>query len=161
MRKLIKYINKNERGIGLVEMILALGVAIIVITAMVSLSVYTLRSSTQGEILFEASKYANEYLERVRLRRDQSASWAAFRTAVSSCGTSCTIQDTGAITPGTDPITGTTPPVTRYFRATKVDGTAIDATTTVVRISVDVSWSLGGVAKHTYVYTDLSNWRKK
>jgi len=152
----------NEKGIGLVEMVIALGVAIIVITAMVSLSVYTLRSSTQGEIMFEASKYANEYLERVRLTRDSSTSWSSFITTIQNCDTSnCYYNSSGNVTTGQEAISGTSPQVTRYFRVTNVSGGTVALTDTVVRVSVTVTWSIGGNQRSTYVYTDLSNWRRK
>lgn len=161
-----KLVN-NEKGIGLVEMIMALGVAVIVITAMVSLSVYTLRSSTQSELLFEGSKYANEYLERVRLKRD-SETWATFINNIRACtgtgvrpSTFCRIQADGSVTTNATETFGANPAVTRTFTAVNTAGNQLATTDTVARIRVEVSWSLGGNTRSTYVYTDLSNWRNR
>lgn len=65
-----KKYKPNQEGIGLVETIVALGLGVVVLTALVSLSVFTLRTSTRGKLMLEGSKRANEQLELVRAYRD-------------------------------------------------------------------------------------------
>ncbi|HLB51965.1 hypothetical protein A3F07_03275 [candidate division WWE3 bacterium RIFCSPHIGHO2_12_FULL_38_15] len=164
--KILKNIN-YEKGIGLVEVILALGISIVVITSLVSLSVFTLRNSLQSKLLLRGSKLANEELERVRAYRDNSPTWAQFVGGLltANCTTSCYL--TSALTPAsgeeqTNPNFATRPAENLYRSITISDPVNLDVVTTtdnVIRISVTARWEIGGVIKRTNVYTDLSNWR--
>ena len=68
----------HEKGIGLIETIAAMGVAMIIVTSIVSLSVYTLRASTTSKLMIMGSKYATEELERLRAKRDNTNTWLSF-----------------------------------------------------------------------------------
>lgn len=64
--------RKNlESGQSLVEAMIALGVAVIVIVALVNLSLVSLRSSTIAQSQLTAKNLANQGLEIVRSLRDQ------------------------------------------------------------------------------------------
>lgn len=63
-----------ESGQSLVEAMIALGVAVIVIVALVNLSLVSLRSSTVAQNQLTAKNLANQGLETVRSLRDQD--WA-------------------------------------------------------------------------------------
>lgn len=175
-KKTLKNKRKNKSlspGIALVEVIAALGISVVVITSLVSMTLFTLRASLQSKLLLEGTKVANRELELIRSRRDNSDSWEAFVTEVMGCtgeGSEgnravCSINlATGEVS--TEPSVdneGTTEAVTRYFVATNPDGSSIEDvySTTIVRISVTASWKVGTETKSTSLYTDLSNWRGK
>lgn len=153
----IKFFKNIEKGIGLVETIVALGISIVVLTSLVSLALYTLRSSQQSKYMLEASKLATEELERVRAARD-SMSWSTlvtgFKAKVLPCdGTpKCYVTTALAISsvPATGEVVGTY--YTRYFTVTQ-------PATDVLRIAVTVSYAIGGQTKYVRNYTDLTNWR--
>jgi Tfp pilus assembly protein PilV len=160
-------VKMNEKGIGLVETVLALGVAVAVITSLVSLTLYTLRSSQQSKYMLQATKLANEELERVRAKRD-SGSWTVFMSSLKSSETNincelnpCSISPTYVVTQAVEqiPIPGLTQTISRSFTIDDpIDG-SIAGTETMIRVTVTVGWPLGGTTKYVYTSTDLSNWR--
>lgn len=163
-RKNLRIVS-SQSGVGLVEVIAALGISIIVITSMVSLAVFTLRSSLQSKLLLQGTKLANEELERVRAYRDTRA-WTDFVTDLSSCtgNAKCSINNSLVLATSDDVINlGTLEELHRYFRVSdQIDGDGtIEATDTVLRISVVTTWTIAGQTKSTYVYTDLSSWRNQ
>jgi hypothetical protein len=147
----------NDKGIGLVETIVALGISIVVLTSLVSLSLYTLRSSQQSKYMLEASKLATEELERVRAVRDSNTVWSTFKAAVLACTTGSPCRVSNALVIG-----NVSPPYTdpensqyaRYFTATETP-----AGSNIIRVSVTVSYAIGGQTKAVHNYTDLTNWR--
>lgn len=157
-----RVIHKNQKGIGLVEVIAALGVTVVVITALVSLSVFTLRASLQSKLLLEGTKLASRETELVRAYRDKSISWQAFVDDMAGCFTACSVDLTADSFLASPRVEGAgLEAVTRQFKATTINGAAISvgSTTQVVRISVTASWNVGDDLKQTHVYTDLTNWR--
>lgn len=162
----------NEEGIGLVEVIFALGISIVIITSLVSLALFTLRSSLNSKLLLQGSKLANQELEYVRVLRDisvesSSVGWAGFIDYIRDCSPPngyCYVANLGGLNPisssvRTVSIGSTT--VTIYFLASETDGDVIGGSDypDVVRISVSASWNIGGQTKSVHNYTDLSNWR--
>ena len=71
----------NELGIGLVETLIAIGITTIIVTSMVSLSIFTVRSSLQNKLTLEGTQLANQQIEQVRAFRD-ARTWAEFLAAV-------------------------------------------------------------------------------
>ena len=158
----MNHVYKNQKGIGLVEVIAALGVAIVVITALVSLAIFTLRSSLQSKLLLEATKQANRELELVRAYRDISGNWATFRSAIDDCYalSHCSMTLDGATVQLQENVSGSgLETITRYFVASNIDGSQLSGTEEEVRIAVTVYWNVGGEIQETHVYTDLTNWR--
>ncbi len=161
-KKFKKILSTNHKGIGLVETVLALGISVVIITSLVSLTVYTIRSSLQSKLMLQSTKKANEQLERLRAKRD-STPWSTpttgFRALVTNCnpssGAVCIINQDLSITGGLTP--AVTTPV--YFYATDVTGGYLDGTDTMIRFHVVVNWTVGNQNKSTYNYTDLTNWR--
>jgi Tfp pilus assembly protein PilV len=155
---------KDQKGIGLVEAILALGVAVIVITSLVSLSVFTLRSSTKGKLLLRGSKLSSTELELIRAYKDSGISWASFINAVDGCEASpCHMIASGGLgiasnervlDAGTALETGIS-----FTASDPVNGDGIDPTDSVVRVSVRVRWLVAGADNYSYINTDLANWR--
>ena len=164
--------QKSEEGIGLVEVIISLGVAMIVVTAMISLSIFTLRTSTQSELLMESTRLANQQLERVRAARDEFDNWDDFYNAATgdSCSTSCSEEDavqacyvnTGSsftITRGSNPPTGSDAKVTTCFFVSEVDLPSGGTDTSKLDITSVATWQIGGERKYTHSYTRLSDWQ--
>ncbi|RJR27397.1 hypothetical protein C4561_02495 [candidate division WWE3 bacterium] len=167
----------NQKGIGLVEVIAAFGISMVVITALVSLSLYTLRSSLQSKLLLEATKIANRESELVRaFRDDENVSWLVFMDTLDITDNDPLVSDydcTCAAAPCTKQCNMTSNPVqvNAGARVENIDGQNVthwfsivpDANdpTNIVRVYVTVTWDVGTQAKMTNVYTDLSNWRGK
>jgi Tfp pilus assembly protein PilV len=148
--------NKNEKGIALVEVIAALGIAVIVITSLVSLSISTMRASLKSKLLLEGSKIANREIELVRAFRDNSATWSDFLTVLACTSLNpCSMKTDGSgiISGRTIENPGTTEALTRSFTATDPSSNGI------IRISVSVTWNVGNDAHGAYLQTDLTNWR--
>lgn len=157
---------KTSKGIALVEVIAALGIAVVVLTALVSLSLFTLRATLSNKLQLEGTKWATRESELIRAYRDQSDfTWAMFISNMTSCTSPCCINTE------TDPISvqhtycvasaGTPEEVIWSFTATNLTGGALTPTDTTARFNIKATWIVGGVLKQTNLYTDLSNWREK
>lgn len=152
-------VHKEQSGIGLVETIVALGVAIVVITSLVSLSVFTLRTSTESKRLIAGSKMANNELELVRAVRDSQTTWDDFINEVSNCtqGSPCYINSsTFSVQSGTKTADDV---VVSFYTNDPINLDTVEITDTVVRINVIATWSIGTNTKNANIYTDLSRWR--
>lgn len=153
----------NQKGIGLVEVVAALGISVVVLTSLVSLSLFTLRSSLQSKLALEGTKLANRELELVRAFRDGNA-WADFALEAAECNdenSACHMSTTPPITisAGQDIINdGSADQLTRFFFITNPDGTDFTSTNTQARVTVEVNWAVGDETKFTRLYTDLTNW---
>jgi len=169
------FTNSPQAGLGLIETVVAMGMSVLVITTLVSLSVFTLRSSVRSNMFLRASKLANKQMELVRAYRDQSAlSWEQFLVTLDDCdgaGQFCFMDD-NVVVQGDKYRDGTALNlVTVYFNIIDPANDHpndsppdVDPEDPVIRVSVIASWSdiAGGSAdKSVYVYTDLSNWQNK
>jgi len=155
----------GQKGIGLVETILALGIAVVVITALVSLAVYTLRSSQESKFLLEGSKLAAEQVETLRVLKDQKATWSEYTSLFTACmgSTATCFVDLDAVSPDPQVVIGkeiinvsNASTVTRHFYITDVSDT------NVVRVTSVVEWEVGPPpAKSTTIVTDITNWKNQ
>ena len=158
--------TKTSKGIALVEVIAALGIAVVVITSLVSLSLFTLRSSLSSKLQLQGTKVATRESELIRSYRDNAGvPWASFVDAVKGCTDSskcCMKSDGSGLQPGGVCTDGTGAElVTRSFTASKLDGfTPLASGDDAVRINIVATWTIGGQEKTTHLYTDLTNWRK-
>lgn len=156
-------IKKKSKGIALVEVIAALGIAVVVLTSLVSLSLYTLRSTLDTKLQLQATKVAAREAELVRTFRDTSDDWEGFINNIRVCygSTTCCINAvtmvliTGTCTDGVSPEN-----TTRYFTAANSSGGQLGLTDGIARITITARWTVGGVNKYTHIYTDLTNWNK-
>lgn len=155
-------LKNNEKGIGLIETILAMGIAVIILTSMVSLSVFTLHSSLQNKLLLSGTQLADQEIELVRAYRDTNA-WETFVADVDgtngvNCFTAdCYMDNAGSlnIRNGINTINSGTPEqIQKSFRLTDVDGDK-----SVIKVAVNVSWKVGSDTKYAHNYTELSDWR--
>lgn len=148
-------IKQNQKGIGLVEVIAALGISVIVITSLVSLSLTTLRSSLQSKLLLEATKIANKEVEALRSYRDRSLTWDQFIIDITPCiAAQCNMTDLNTVTTGAGTINSNGQTLTKSFTLTQ-------ETEDLIKVEVEVLWSVGPQAKNTHIYTYLSNWQNK
>ncbi len=166
--------KKTQKGFALVEVIAALGVSALVITALISLSISTLRTSLDSELLLEGTKIANRQVELVRAYRDgyidadTPRSWEAFILSLQECQVfnsgplfSCYMNEDGVLVHEVGKKGTGAKQINYQFIMTNPDGSTVDTSNipSVVRISVSVTWTVGDQQKGSYIYTDLSNWR--
>lgn len=171
--------RSNEKGIGLVEVLAALGISVVVITSLVSLAIFTLRSSQRGKIVLEASKDANKTLELIRAYRDsESTCWGdsdpgtdCFLDVLISNGChladrACFIDSSYVVTnqdiSGIDYLSLLGPEdVYIYFTTDDPISPPLASDDNTVRISVYAVYRIGNQVKSSNVYTDLTNWRDR
>ncbi len=79
----------KESGQSLVEMIVAIAVMIVVVTALISVTTTSMRNASFSRDQALATKYAQDAIENVRSQRDHLNSWNAFATECIkiNCGT--------------------------------------------------------------------------
>ena len=156
----------NQKGIGLVETVAALGVAVVVITSLVSLALFTLRSSINSKLFLEGTKMANEEIELVRAYRDSSGmTWSGNPGFIVNMGpcfgalAKCFVNTSG------NPLTisaseetfnsGQPTELKRFFRLSY----PVSGNTNLVRVEVEASWKVGSITKYAHNYTELANWK--
>lgn len=161
---------KDERGIGLVEVLASLTISVIVIVSLVSLAIFTLRSSLESKLLLQGSRNANRELELIRAYRDGATEWhnvgnTGFVDLMMTCPNAtngCCINYSGSslqvVAATNSACTDSVEGVHRYFYATNPDASALTTTSQEVRVSVVVEWTIGGKQKAARLYTDLTNW---
>lgn len=101
--------KKNESGLGLIETVAALGVVVLVIGALVSLGITSLRASGSAKSAAIAGTLVDRELELVRIYRDNN-SWVDFEKTVDDCAApllescdatdSCYMDSVGAVLKG-------------------------------------------------------------
>lgn len=173
-RNMSKYKNfkNSEKGLGLIEVIAALALAVVVITSLVSLSVFTLRSSTRGKLLLQSTKIANTQVELIRAFRDSYTNWGEFIDQIDGgsgtpdcVGGTCHI-DVSANTLNVSSGSGTTgtgaDAISYSFQLSDpINNDGVVNTDEIVRVDVLVSYTLGSQSKETRITTDISNWRSE
>lgn len=149
---------------ALVEVIAALGIAVVVITSLVSLSLFTLRSSLSSKLQLQGTKVATREAELIRAYRDGSTVlWADFVDAVKGCrgaNTCCMADDGSAVLSGPCADGTGIEIVYRSFTTSRSDGSQVQSGDNTVRVDIIATWLIGGATKNTHLYTDLTNWRK-
>jgi flagellar basal body-associated protein FliL len=154
----------RQAGIGLIEVIAALAISIVVITALVSLSLFVLRSSKQSSSLQEATNEANEQMELLRAYRDAST-WADFTSnaGIGDCGGDdyCYMSIPLAVDnlSAEEQVPTLDNRVVTYFTATDASGGSVSEEDNIVSIEVVSFWNIAGQNKTTSLYTNFSNWR--
>ncbi|MFA5776403.1 MAG: hypothetical protein WC988_02520 [Patescibacteria group bacterium] len=147
--------TKNFRGYALIEILLAFGVSVVVILAMVSLAAVTVKAATTNKAYAEAGKTAQSQAERLKLLRDTST-WSTFvATMYNNCkGSYCHIDSSGAAQSGSSSV-GTGPSVVTYYFTTDV--ASLDAKE--FKYTVGADWNVSNVAKSYKIEGLLSDWR--
>jgi len=157
-----KLLKINKKGMGLIEVIAALGIATMVVTSLVSLAIFTLRSSLKSKLLLEGSKVANREMELIRAYRDKNL-WSTFITNMNNCRTSdvppkpvCYMDlDATSINLGIEP------PVETMDLDQVSRGFYVEQDGDIIQVNVVVQWREGTDLKNTTLRTDLTNWQNK
>ncbi|MBI4091267.1 hypothetical protein HY419_00780 [candidate division WWE3 bacterium] len=152
---------KSKSGQGLVETLLAVTVAVIIITALISLAVVALRNSRQATYTAQATRIAQSQIEYARAFRDIS-DWATFDQVLTGCplSTPCHFLDVSGYTSGVKVVAPFSYKI--YFICDPTmtcDATNVDSH--IIRAKAEVTWSLGGRSQTIYTDTDFTNWRLK
>lgn len=148
---------KGQSGIGLVEVIAALGITVVVLTSLLSLTLFSLRTSLQSTLLQEATKAANAQMELLRAYRDMQTNWGDFTSEVGTC----TSAQKCYVNPNLSAIVQNSTFPTNSSGTQISTGFYVNIVNNVVSTTVVSSYSIGGQNKTTYVYTDLTNWQNK
>ena len=165
LKNILSRFYKNQSGIGLVEVIFALGVSIIIVTSLVSLTLFTMRSSLQNKLMLRGTQIVNQELETLRAFRDAN-SWEDFIDAVDGChgSSKCYLDKNSFTVLETEGTEGTgVETVNFFFRAYDPNGGVYDPPSdsdSVVRIYANATWKIGSQQKNVHNYTDLSNWQE-
>lgn len=176
---MIKKIEINNKGIGLIEVVAALAVSTLVTTSLVALTIFTLRTSLKTKLLLESSKLVTQEMEMIRAYRDSNI-WSDFRDIMlTNCKTSqnkpvCYMDkdaSTGAITvksdvyisDGSTAATITTDNVngSKVARGFYVTDDSTDTPGTPIKINVVIQWNDSGEIKKNTMRADFTNWQEK
>jgi len=145
----------KEVGQSLVEAMIALGVAVIVIVALINLSLVSLRSSTIARNQLTAKNLANQGLEMVRALRDQD--WANLPSNDGSTTYYLNSDKTALITTQEEKIAKE---ATANFFTRKIFVKDDVADPDKKQVTCELDWSDSSGAKQVSVSTYLTNWRK-
>lgn len=125
----------NEKGQSLVEVVVALAVVVLAITALVRVTVTSIRNANFAKNRALATKYAQEWIEEARqLRDEQGDDFFTDTFAANTCSASDTLG------------------VFNRTRTCNLNG----GTMTVV---VTVSWTSGSISHESRLETYLTNWK--
>ncbi|MEK7595831.1 MAG: hypothetical protein AAB443_04575 [Patescibacteria group bacterium] len=167
----------TEDGQALVEALIAISVAIVVVSALISLSIFSLRNSKESSYTAQATSIAQTQLEYARAYRDHSSvAWSGF-VALGQDSTACLFAPTiSSVASGNRcyfglPLTSVGPPQLnrpagssapfQYIIGFSCVAGTCNQTGGTVRASVVVEWTVSGKSYSVYNFTDFTNWRGK
>ena len=140
--------TRSERGQSMVEVVVAVGLILAAMTALLSLGVVSLRGASFGISKIKATRLANEELELVRAYRD-TVGWAGFVLDLGECGSGCHIaSDLTAVTSGTEPVAES---FTRCFTVVAEGGSKM-------RITAVVNWTDQSGERDVTLSSVLADW---
>lgn len=143
----------QTKGYALIEILLAFGISVIIIVAMVSLAIVTVRAATTNRAYAEAGKVAQSQAERLKLKRD-TTTWSGFLSLMQGCSGLCNINSAGSVASGAAVTVPTGPSDVHYYFTTSVDPTFKEVTYTVV-----ANWYISDVLKTYRIEGLLSDWQ--
>lgn len=153
--------SKLLRGQSLIEVIVALGVAVILAVSLITTSLITQKSARSARNNTQATKLVQEYLEQIRIFRDRKGFPALVDTPITPSPPCHTLNTTDA-----DPVNWTlvvcsggsgqslTFNNTQFTRKLVI----ANAGTNGKLITVSVSWSESGGPKAVSTQTFLTDW---
>jgi hypothetical protein len=143
----------NNKGIGLVEALIAIALAIILIVSLLTLTNFNIRNSLLVTENQDAISSANILLENIRSAKDSNFS-TFLNTVNSSCSKSsnkiCTVNSSGVVTDAVVNLDNQSP--YSYFNVTKVSEDE-------VQIFIYTQWKVGNKTFSSTLQTTFTNWR--
>jgi Tfp pilus assembly protein PilV len=141
--------RRSTQGQTLVEIMVAIGVVVLLVTGLIVATTQSLRNSQSGRVHTLAVQRASEALELVRDLRNQS--WNNF---IVYDGTWC-VDGAGVFTDSG----GVGCPLNVDGRFTRTVTFTLDAPSQRMETTVLMTWSEGDVAKSTQIQTYFTNWK--
>lgn len=152
MEVFIKLINKkyiNNKGIGLVESLIAITLAIILIISLLTLTNFNIRNSLLVTENQDAINSTNSLIENLRSLKDSD--FTSFATKVfSSCKTTNCFVSSGTIVDAVINLDDQSP--VSYFRVREISSQEVE-------INIITEWKVGDQKFSSPVSTVFSNWR--
>lgn len=139
----------DDKGIGLVEALIAITLAIILIVSLLTLTNFNIRNSLLVTENQDAINSANSLLENLRGIKDSD--FTAFASKVfSSCKTtSCTVSS-GTIVDAVINLDNQSP--VSYFRVREISSQEVE-------VNIVTEWKVGNQKFSSPISTVFSNWR--
>lgn len=140
------------KGQSLFEVVIALGISAVIVTALVALAASSIRNTIFSKDKTIAGSFAQEAVEWLRNQRDQNIT--TFRT--NAQGTRClkNLSWSGVCQSG-DEITGTKFMREAVFTTSQISGK------TVIQAVVRVYWSDSQGAREVRSVTNFADWRER
>lgn len=145
---------RSEAGQSLIEVIVAMTVGILVVTALTFATIFSLRNASFAKNSAQATKFAQEGIERVRTLRDRDGAVSYIISASESttkfsdlwpisfsCPSNCYFYffpagPSGVLTGGNN-VTFESVPLTNFKRQFQIEGAAVDQK----KFTVIVQWT--------------------
>ncbi len=146
-------INKNS-GQSLLEVVFAIGVMALIMTALVSLSITSVRNSTSARNRTVASRYSQEAIETFRAERD--VNYDTFKNNVNTVGAlNLCLQDLSSLWAKkvTNPVNCDTITSTNFIRFATFDTSDPE----FVSVKVTTRWKEGSLDREVINQVDLSD----
>ena len=146
------------KGYAILEILIAFGVSLIIITGMVYLGVVTIKAGTTAKSYAEAGKIAQREVTRLKLFREISGTWTAFHRAVvtdSGCvGNKCYLSsDANSIIMGEGSYGSGVKEIKYYL-------TISSASSNEINYIVTTTWNVGARSKTYIIEGQFSNWKE-
>jgi Tfp pilus assembly protein PilV len=172
-------LKKTNCGQSLVEVVVAFGVVILMVTGLIIGTTYSLKANQNSRARSIATKLVQQGLEFAR--KDRESSWYAFKDLTSTSATFCVGNVTSYTTPKLVPLdpfanpfvtcsgnkaqTNPTINFTRFATFTWYDmGDPLPPSnnpspTDLMRVTVKVRWNEGTVVRTSQATSDFTKWR--
>lgn len=150
-------LHRNNAGSTLIEVLVAILIVGIVLTAIATALSFSIKNNAQAEYRQTASSIAQDAIELFRQQRG-ALGWTAFEASIAENATKCLSKGASTLSAMTSSCTGnyvnTSPPVT-FNRTIKRNDTTDN--TKRVSIIVTVSWTDGNSTRNVEIPYDFYN----
>ncbi len=148
-------------GQSMFELIIALAIGIIIVTAVVVVASNSVRNSSFSKNNAAATRYAQEGMEWLRGQRDQS--WTTFSSKASVSGFDWCLQTLAWPAVNGNCTSSQTVSGTSYVRQVnlKLKNYDTNADNETVEATMVVSWTEAGVAHNVTLTSQYTNWKIK
>ena len=150
MSAIYKHINSNK-GQMLIEVLIALGIVVLVLVALLSAAIVSVRNSRFSQSIVSANQYTQEGIEKARQVRDQAFSWSDFTSSYSGPKGLNSSLNWDVVCPTPD-----NPNLGIFTRCVDFDNSDISGELSTV--TVTVSWTEGSRLYSSQAVTILSKW---